>query len=831
MSNCIEIDLFLSVLQGKRLILSPDIQDRLRQRERQKRGMIKRKKMGWMALKVRELWTRFSAQDLLQSAVGKKVFPQVACFGIGFIAAGGTLFGKYAPFGISAAAAVPKKGILAVLIGSVAGYLVFSDRGNPFRYIAAMLAVLAIRWTLGDLRQINRHSLYAAVVCFVPTLATGFAAMSVSGFQAEAALGFVLEALLGAGAAYFFSKTNIILQGTKSLGMLTMPEVACLVMSGCIGILALSGISVWVISVGRVAAVFCILMASKYGGAAGGAVAGVAIGSVLSFSSDELVFIGAAYAFGGLLCGIFSHIGRIVTVVVFMLGCSVIALQTSSPERVITILYESGLASVIFLILPKNTGNFLSAVFMTGRRDEHSEGLRRSIIMRLDFASKALSDVSEDVEEVARKLSGIVTPTLKNVYEKAVEDTCGRCGLRAFCWKHRDGMTIESFEVYSEKLQKNGMIRVEELREDFRRKCCRCPEMTAAINLHYKSYVASEAASKRVEEVRNVVAGQFCGLGDILGEMAEEYENYECFDNELSDRISMKCKELGLIPINVSCRVDHIGRMTVETEIYDEDRQKLKRGLITKEISKVCGRSFEEPNITAAFGRCRITLCERPVFDIEIAGSQHTCGSGILSGDHFRYFLDGTGRMITVLSDGMGTGGRAAVDGGMAVSIFSKLIKAGLGFDCGLKVVNSALMVKSGDESLSTLDVVSVDLYSGETEFHKAGAALSFIRKNGEMYRVETPSLPVGILSDVSFTCTADMLSSDDIIVMVSDGAVACGEEWIEHIIMSWEDKSMQELAHLINDEATARRHDGHDDDITVIALRLLPAAASCRTL
>ena len=138
-------------------------------------------------------------------------------------------------------------------------------------------------------------------------------------------------------------------------------------------------------------------------------------------------------------------------------------------------------------------------------------------------------------------------------------------------------------------------------------------------------------------------------------------------------------------------------------------------------------------------------------------------------------------------------------------------------------------MVKSGDESLSTLDVVSVDLYSGETEFHKAGAALSFIRKNGEMYRVETPSLPVGILSDVSFTCTADMLSSDDIIVMVSDGAVACGEDWIEHIIMSWEDKSMQELAHLINDEATARRHDGHDDDITVIALRLLPAAASCR--
>ena len=46
MSNFIETDRFLSVLQGKRLILSSDMQDRLRQRERQKRGMIKRKKDG-----------------------------------------------------------------------------------------------------------------------------------------------------------------------------------------------------------------------------------------------------------------------------------------------------------------------------------------------------------------------------------------------------------------------------------------------------------------------------------------------------------------------------------------------------------------------------------------------------------------------------------------------------------------------------------------------------------------------------------------------------------------------------------------------------------------
>ncbi len=117
--------------------------------------------------------------------------------------------------------------------------------------------------------------------------------------------------------------------------------------------------------------------------------------------------------------------------------------------------------------------------------------------------------------------------------------------------------------------------------------------------------------------------------------------------------------------------------------------------------------------------------------------------------------------------------------------------------------------------------MVSVDLFTGHVDFMKAGAALSFIRKNGEMYRVETPSLPVGILPDVEFTRTEDELGADDVIVMISDGAVIDGVEWIERIIMRWGCDKMQELADMINDEATSRRQDSHDDDITVIAMRL----------
>lgn len=733
----------------------------------------------------------------------------------------GSIFGAYAPFGISVVSAVPFSNVFSAFIGSALGYIVFLGSGSNFRYIAAMLAVIAIRWTLNDIKKLNRHSFFAFAVCFIPTLATGLAVMSVSGFTSKNVVLYIIEALLGGTAAYFISRTVIMINGTKSLGMLMPQEVACLVLSGCIGILALANITIGSLSIGRIFAVVVILFAARYGGIAGGAVSGISTGIVLGLSSSSFSFLGASYAFGGLMAGLFSSVGRIATAAAFIISNAVISMQTGDLTLVIQGLYEVMASTLIFIVLPKNSGKFITSVFTSKNSDEHCEGLRRSIIMRLDFASKALSDVSSDVDEVSEKLSRIITPTMDSVYSNAVENTCQRCGMRVFCWEHRDGVTLQSFEYVNEKLKENGSIKAEDFREDFRQKCCRTAEMALAVNRFYKSYLASEAATRRVDEVRSVVAGQFCGLGDILGEMADEYENYEFFDNENSDRICLMLKSLGLVPIDVSCHIDYMGRMTVEIEVADIDRKKIKRAVIMKEISSICGRKFDSPSVTAAHGRCRIVLCERPCFDVEIAASQHISGNGQLCGDHFRYFNDGMGRMIVVLSDGMGTGGRAAVDGGMAVSIMSKLIKAGLGFDCSLKVVNSALLVKSGDESLATLDVVSVDLYSGDTDFMKAGAALSFIRKERDMYRVETPSLPVGILSEIEFTYTEDTLNEGDIIVMVSDGAIATGEEWIEHIISSWEDKSMQQLADLIADEATARRNDGHDDDITVIAMQI----------
>ena len=347
-------------------------------------------------------------------------------------------------------------------------------------------------------------------------------------------------------------------------------------------------------------------------------------------------------------------------------------------------------------------------------------------------------------------------------------------------------------------------------------------EMAAAINKNYDAYTACLSAERRVGEIRSVVAGQFSGLSEILEEMAEEFENYERFDMAAAERVSTAVKLFGITPIDVSCRIDRFGRMTVEIETVDTNRNHVKKPQLLKEISKACGRRLDTPCLSLAPNRCRMQMSERPCFDTQIGSAQHISGNGQLCGDSYNYFNDGMGRLIAVISDGMGTGGRAAVDGSMAESIMTKLTKAGLGFDCALRVVNSALMVKSGDESLATLDVVCIDLFTGHAEIMKAGAPLSIIKKNGKTYRCNGASLPAGILTDIRFSHDSAKLGLNDWLCMVSDGAIATGDMWLESLIQDWKDGSAQELAKAIVTEARNRRTDGYDDDITAVAIRLM---------
>ena len=738
----------------------------------------------------------------------------------GILVSRGTLLGTLAPFGASYAAAVPKKYLFSSLVGTAFGYILLKPT-DSFRYIAVIVAIGALRWLMGDIEKVSRSRLFAPLAAFLPTLATGIALLFASTSTLSSFADCFIEAVLSGAAAYFISVSVQLADEKRGISAYTRQETACLVMTGCVLILAFGSITFENISLGRIIAITAVLLCARYGGVNGGAVCGIATGAVFSIASRAQGFVCGGFAFGGLMAGMFAPVGKLGCAIAFLISNGIMSLAFGGNTQLAAVLIESLVGSVVFMILPKEVGNIISPVFLNEKNSSLGETLRKNIVMRLDFASKAIYNVRNDVNSVSDKLRDLYSPSFSVVCENVEKEVCNNCGLKTYCYEHKQGVTRDDFFRLEELLKAQGRISESDVEDAFVKNCCKKGEIARSMNLNYREYLSALEAQRRVSDVRGVVAGQFSGVSDILSDLSDEFKNTMRCDTDSSERIISALSALGAIPVECVCLVSDGGRMSVELELSTKGDSKLSKGTIMREVSKCCGRRFDLPTVTCEGDRIRAALCEMPVYDVESGSDQHIANNGRLCGDCLDYFNDGFGKTYALVCDGMGTGGRAAVDGNMAVSVMGRLLRSGLSADSSLQIVNSALMVKSEDESLSTLDLTGVDLYTGKVTLKKAGAPATFVRKNGRVMVREMPSLPVGILNGVKFSSDTVNLSSGDMVVMVSDGVITGDEKWLEKLIRSWNEGSTQELARAVVDEAIKRRGDSPDDDITALAIRI----------
>ena len=171
-----------------------------------------------------------------------------------------------------------------------------------------------------------------------------------------------------------------------------------------------------------------------------------------------------------------------------------------------------------------------------------------------------------------------------------------------------------------------------------------------------------------------------------------------------------------------------------------------------------------------------------------------------------------------ILSDGMGCGASAAIDSSFAANLMEKLIKAGFGFECALKMVNSAMIFKSGEETTATLDIATIDLYSGQVDIYKAGASQTYVVKGKKIGIASCNAYPTGILENIKFDKSSTTLQKGDVLVMCSDGVLEEDEPWIEEEILNCRKSSAQGIADKIATLAKIRRENKYPDDITVMA-------------
>ena len=655
----------------------------------------------------------FSDSKHIFLAVIQHVFAGV----LGFVCAGGSVQSAAAPFGVAFAAAAPKVFTPAAVLGAAAGY--FSPSGNfsGLKYIAALSAVAAIKYMLYSLKSLHKSKWLLCLTSFLALILTTF---TVGNRDALSLISGVAESILSAAATFFFFDAFFVFKNRShspdSLKLCSVIIAVNLVLLG------LFSVEFFDVSAGRLLASLFLLAAARYGKASMGAVAAISVGACITLYSLEYSPHALAFCVAGLMAGIFSSLGKIACSLGYILTFVLLSLLTMGGEISVILSSEAVFAAAIFLILPKSLGKRAANLLSPLTVKTSQTGKCNALTMRLNFAASALNDVSKTVDNVARELSKINCPDFEDIVCGTKSSVCTGCTSFNKCWDSKLTQTLD----YTAKMATNINMNLPEISpEEFKNICIRRTDFENCFKEKYNDFYKKLCEEDRLEQVRSVVKDQFDAVAEMLGSLSEEFGNDETYDSLLADKIACALRELGVIVNDCGCRTDKFGRMTIEIRVVEKKDTVFNRTHILRRIEDICERDFENPCIFSTDREVLITLSEKAVYTLDTYVRQINSNNNAVSGDSYSCFYDGKGRYIMLLSDGMGNGSRAAVDGALATNILTRLIKAGFGWDCALKILNSSMLFKSTDESLATIDAVCIDLFTGRALQGGCGAHFS----------------------------------------------------------------------------------------------------------
>ncbi len=725
--------------------------------------------------------------------------------------------GKGSPFGIAFVAAVGT-GLNggAALLGAVAGYFIGGGVGWGIRYVAASALCFTVAFIFQEF-SFGRSSFFMPFAAAAVTALTAFlGSFSLSGASSPDAGALILESALAFGGGYFF-RFALRPDGDLSESGEIRRSVSCTVLGACV-LMSLVPLKLFsLLSVGRSLALIVLLASSLKGGMLTGAAAGTLLGIAMDLASGGSGFFAMSYSFSGLLSGVFSRHSRLVFTLSFVSAAALCAAGIWDSVLSAALLYETFVASVIFILLP---GRFLGAIGMLLHEDARGGGerdLRRFVASRVRALSEAYGELYGVVE---RSLSEPVNDgDIASVFDRAADRVCTRCANKNLCWNAEYVDTLSALNDATLAMRKKGSLAQEDVPGWFRSRCTALGAFVSAVNAELRAFNYRRELKTRLEENRSVAWGQYADMAQLLGGVADELSSVNGSDLLAEQRLARYLASLD-IDAEVSVFRDGRGRLHATMESGSLSPL-LSNPRYLDALSHVLGVRVCLPQGAEA-ADARLTVLEAEPLAVSVGIAALKKRGERVSGDKGSYFKTDSGILCVILSDGMGTGDEAARDSTQVVAILEKFLRSGADGAAAMKLLNSALLLRDGENwGFATVDLMCIDLFSGETCFYKYGAAPSYVRSGQSVRRIRGESLAAGLsLGGGSVPDVVRMkLTPGSTAIIASDGVIADGDdEWVKAMLLRGLD-DMKALAK--NTLREAERLYGGSDDMTVVTVRV----------
>ena len=343
---------------------------------------------------------------------------------------------------------------------------------------------------------------------------------------------------------------------------------------------------------------------------------------------------------------------------------------------------------------------------------------------------------------------------------------CRACPARDRCWQREYEATREAFSALAQPLLQNGSLSQTDLPPHFFARCLHPRQLCAAINESYRRLLRRRAADARQQAQQSLMRQQYQGLQGVLRDLAASLGLGQDYYPALESRVRRVARVY--LPDAIPAVYTRSGRLHVEllcSKPCDTDEDALRRSL-----EHALGKPFLPPTHLESRSGHVLRFSQQEAFVLRTA-TGFSCKPGqTQSGDSFRLLHTDDGRSLLLLSDGMGTGPEAGFPSGRALDMICGFLEAGCSLSESTRAVLPVLSARFPRWGFVTLDLLEVNLFTGEALLIKYGAAPSLLLREGKTRTLSCTRLPAGLEE----TDTADppplRLLPGDRLLLLSDG-------------------------------------------------------------
>lgn len=716
-----------------------------------------------------------------------------------------SVLGGQAPFGVAmAAASGPGLCGVAAVLGACFGYLCQMELSQGMRYSAAAILVFAVAFAFYDVKRLQEGWIMPAVGAAMIGF-TGMVTRSGLSWNGQAEVAFCGEIALCAVGTWCYRWTFSMKEEQKKKAVGTLFSLTTILM-------ALEPLKLGEISLGSVLAAAAVLAVAYTGDVAESAVTGMVLGVGIDLSRGNGAVCCVVWGLGSALCASVLGGRRWMGAICFGLSGAFAALWVEQPAQLLEILAEGILGAALFCLLPASWLGQKGMRLMENTSVSEEMGAARLACGRLQAASKAFRTLYDSM------YSAFMPPKNDNdvamVFDRTAGRVCRGCSLWSVCWQKGYSDTFNALNDATAAMVERGRAEGGDFPSFFVNRCIKWNVFLETVNEELTALAYRRQYQARVRENRAAVCRQYDQLSELLGQTASELSQELTFDRVADRKVREWMKRLG---IGAKAGVFRDGRGLLHLRAEGVDCELLERPSRMREIGQLLG----VPVRMEYRGEGSLSLVQQePLMAVAGIAARRKDGETV-SGDAGTYFKCPDGMVYVLLCDGMGSGEAANRESSLAVRLLEQFLQAGVGARQALGTLASALALR-GEEmgGFTTVDLLGIDLFTGESTLYKLGAAPSYVRQGERLRRIVGESLPAGLSEGTQLGMDEFPLhlAPGDWVVMISDGI--CGtqdDNWIMEELAGVGENTPKELACVL----LSRSAQGATDDRTALVVRV----------